>query len=228
MDSKVLEFETAVVICSVYRPEKLVHAVQSVPPQYRVLVMCWSKREDVAAYGFDRPVEIIEMPGASICERTWAAAEILKDYNIIGICDDTKMFCDTIPRAERALADSGFGSRGVCGLKGITAPPVRMPPEWAFCLYGKQWIDTFDRRRWYCPAYQRFAVDHEWYLNAQAQGVWTYCPDAWIYHMPEDNDVTHNLGGRARIIEEDSQAFFQRKREGKLWGITEGGVVCES
>ena len=92
-------------------------------------------------------------------------------------------------------------------------------PNYAFALYGKLWIDRFDGRRMYCPDYQRFLVDREWWVMANEVKRWTYCHNAMIYSLPEDNDKTHNFGGRDEIMRKDSETFERRRREGLIWGI---------
>lgn len=213
-----LKYKTAVVICSVFRPLQLKHVVESVPPEYRVVVMCWDKAVDTVA--MDREVEVYEMPGASICERSWFASGLLKDYNILGLCDDTLVFYDTIRKGEEQM-ERDFGNTDcVCGIQAFKEGYIEL--HYAFCIYGKEWIDRFKDRKFYYPWYKRFYVDKEWWVTAMYLKKWTFCFDAWIYHMPDLNDKTHYLGDRDKITDEDEAEYLRRRKEGLIWGVTDG------
>lgn len=208
--------KTAIAITTIYRPLKLKLVVESIPKEYPVVIACWNEERDTMK--MDRDYILIEMDGASICERSWAITEMMKDYNILGLCDDTKIFSDTISKAERQLEMAFGDSNGVCGIQCIHNHPEPVP-NYAFCLYGSKWIDSFEDRKIYCPEYQRFCIDREWHLNAVTSKRWTYCHNSWVYHMDQDNDKTHNFGDREKIIQEDTLTYIRRRHQGVVWGL---------
>jgi hypothetical protein len=218
-----MKYPTAVMMCSVFRPDKLRGAIESVPEQYRVVVAGWDEATDKPD-NVARDFEFYAMPGASICERSWHNTQLLEDYNIIGMCDDTKLFGDTIRLAEQRL-DETFGedrsADAVCGIKAIALPPTEPIPQYAFCVYGKEWLDRFQDRKMFCPDYERFVVDREWWLMANTIDRFVYCDKALIYHLPEDGDKTHHLGDRNALKVHDIQAFNNRRKRQLIWGLND-------
>lgn len=215
-----LKEKTVVYISSIDRPKQLAMAVNSVPEEYRVLVHCHNKEKD-ACVKFDRPVDIVEFPGMSRNDRGNLAMKSLYGYNMLCLCDDTRIFKDTIKRAEEQLFKAVGSSMGVCGLKAYNVGHIKSQVPFAFCLYGNEWINQFIDRKMSNPAYEKYYVDYEWWVNATIRGCWTYCEDAQLIH-------DHRFKGKEDVdlfykdMLRDKSTFEKRCEEGKCWGITEG------
>ena len=215
-----LKEKTAVYISSIDRPKQLAMAVNSVPEEYRVIVHCHDKEKD-ACVKFDRYAEVWAYPEMSRNDRGDLAFKILNGYNILQLNDDVKIFSDTIRRAEEKMFDSFGSSMGVCGIKVYNVGHIKSQVPFAFCLYGNEWINQFIDRKMANPAYEKYYVDYEWWVNATMRGCWTYCEEAQLIHDHRfkcKNDVDTFYIDTLR----DKDIFVKRCEEGKCWGITEG------
>jgi|GEM_PF-3697182 len=220
--------KSAVFIASIDRPEQLRMAVNSVPAEYRVLVHCNNIKKD-ANLPFDREVELCEYPEMSRDDRTNLAMKKLDGHNIIIICDDCKIFADTIRRAEEQMLKEFKGTMGVCGVKAFNVGQTNSSAEFAFCLYGNDWINQFTDRKMCSGVYSQYYIDYEWWVNAQVRGCWTFCEEAQMLH-------NHRFTGTGtsdkfnEVMIKDRDIFKKRCEENKCWGITEGCLApkeCE-
>jgi len=213
--------KTAVFIASVGRPKKLSMAVNSVPEKYRVLVHCQDKKID-ANVPFNRKVEISEYPNMSRNDRGNLGTKKLDGYNVLCMCDDTRIFNDTIENAERQLQEKFNGTMGICGLKAFNVGHTTCSINFAFCLYGNDWINQFiDRKMSPDNIYNKYYIDYEWYTNALARNCWTFCEDAQILHDHRFKNK-EDLEQFNKDIIRDRDVFYERVKKGKCWGITEG------
>ena len=212
--------KSAVFIASVGRPKQLAKAVNSVPKEYKVLIHCNDVSKD-ANVEFNRAVEICAYPEMSRDDRTNLAMKKLDGFNVMIICDDTRIFPDTISLAEEKLKEKFNGTMGVCGVKYYNIGHTKGFCEFAFCLYGNEWINQFTDRKMCSGVYNQYYIDYEWFVNAVSRGCWTFCEEAEMVHKHILSQKGSSEEYNKRMLR-DKDIFEKRCKDGRCWGITEG------
>lgn len=139
------------------------------------------------------------------------------------ICDDVELDPDCIERAVARMDDEWQGTDGVVGFRQRNIHQAQA----AMGMIGARFLDRFEGRRPFCPAYRRFHFDSELGLAAKKLGRFVHERSATlVHHHPEhteaEEDEAHRRVRTPFAVVSDDLTWKRRKSANLLWGVTEG------